>query len=146
VVELALTEPLPPIRGDRIQLQQVILNLVVNAADAMEAVLDRERRLRVASRPDNDAGVRIDVQDSGPGVALDEVDRVFAPFFTTKAKGMGMGLSISRSLVEAHGGKLKAQRAEPFGMIFSFVLPPSRAGGANGRQRAGGAERSTRVA
>jgi C4-dicarboxylate-specific signal transduction histidine kinase len=132
-VELALPEPAPSIRGDRVQLQQVILNLVMNAADAMEALTDRERRLQVTSRREGDAWVRIDVQDSGPGVALHDVDRVFAPFYTTKAHGMGMGLSIARSLVEAHGGTLKAHRADPYGMTFSFVLPTSRANGASGR-------------
>jgi signal transduction histidine kinase len=131
VIVLALTEPLPLIRGDRVQLQQVILNLVVNAADAMDSVTDRERHLQVTSRREDNGWVRIDVQDSGSGVALDDIDRLFAPFYTTKPKGMGMGLPISRSLIEAHGGTLKAHRAEPFGMIFSFVLPTLRAGGAN---------------
>jgi signal transduction histidine kinase len=128
-VELALVEPLPSVQGDRVQLQQVILNLVVNAADAMDAVTGRERILRVTSRRDDERGVRIDVQDSGPGVAVEDVERVFAPFYTTKAKGMGMGLSISRSLIEAHGGRLTGHRAEPFGMIFSFVLPMRHPGG-----------------
>jgi signal transduction histidine kinase len=146
VIELALTEPLASIRGDRVQLQQVILNLIVNAADAMDAVTDRERRLRLASRQADDGGVRIDVQDCGPGVALEDIDRIFAPFYTTKPKGMGMGLSISRSLVEAHGGTLTARRAEPFGMVFSFALPPSRASGANICVREQGAEPSFRAA
>lgn len=144
VVELALTEALPLIRGDRVQLQQVILNLVVNAADAMDAVADRERRLQVRSGREGDATVRIDVRDSGPGVAADEIDRMFAPFYTTKAKGMGMGLSISRSMVEAHGGTLTAHRAEPSGMVFSFVLPPPRADGDSDHLR-DRAESSTRV-
>lgn len=135
-VELALMEPFPLISGDRVQLQQVILNLVVNAADAMDAVTDRERHLHVTSRCEGDGWVRIDVQDSGSGIAVDDIDRVFAPFYTTKAKGMGMGLSISRSLIEAHGGTLKARRAEPFGMIFSFVLPAPLAGGEDDRRRA----------
>ena len=134
-VELALTGVLPLIRGDRVQLQQVILNLLVNAADAMDAVTDRERRLLVTSRRDDDGAVRVDVQDSGSGVALDDIEGVFAPFYTTKAQGMGMGLSISRSLIEAHDGTLKAQRAEPFGMIFSFVLPALRASEAPGHPR-----------
>jgi signal transduction histidine kinase len=134
-VELALTEPPPSIQGDRVQLQQVILNLAVNAADAMEAVRDRERRLRVTSAREGDGWVRVDVQDSGPGVAADDIDRLFAPFYTTKPHGMGMGLSLSRSLVEAHGGTLKAHRAEPFGMTFSFVLPTPRASGADAPRR-----------
>jgi signal transduction histidine kinase len=136
-VELALMEPLAPVNGDRVQLQQVILNLVVNAADAMDAVTGRERRLQVMSRREDDGRVRIDVQDSGSGIAVDDIDRVFAPFYTTKAKGMGMGLSISRSLIEAHGGTLKARRAEPFGMIFSFVLPTPRAAGGDDHRRDG---------
>jgi signal transduction histidine kinase len=136
VVELALAEPLPSIDADRVQLQQVILNLVVNAADAMDTVTDRERRLQMTSRREDNGGVRIEVQDSGPGVVLADIERIFAPFHTTKAKGMGMGLSISRSLIEAHGGTLTAHRVEPFGMVFSFVLPPPRAGGASGRLRA----------
>jgi C4-dicarboxylate-specific signal transduction histidine kinase len=117
----------------------------VNAADAMESVTDRERRLQVTSREDN-GGVRVDVQDSGPGVALDDIDRAFAPFYTTKAHGMGMGLSISRSLIEAHGGTLKARRAEPFGMIFSFVVPALRAGGVDGRLREHAAGHSSHAA
>ena len=141
-VELALTEPLPVIRGDRVQLQQVILNLVVNAADAMDAVTDRERRLRVTSAREGDAWVRVGVHDSGPGVAVDDIDQIFAPFYTTKAQGMGMGLSISRSLVEAHGGRLTAHRAEPLGMVFSFVLPPEPAD-TNGRPRGQAAEHSS---
>jgi C4-dicarboxylate-specific signal transduction histidine kinase len=144
VVELALTEPLPSIKGDRVQLQQVILNLVVNAAEAMDSVTDREHRLRVTSRRENDAWVRVEVQDSGPGIAVDDIDRLFAPFYTTKAHGMGMGLSISRSLVEAHGGTLKAARAEPFGMIFSFVLP--RTSEANGGLQEHAAGHSIRAA
>jgi signal transduction histidine kinase len=145
-VELALTEGLPLIRGDRVQLQQVILNLLVNAADAMDSVTDRERRLQVTSRRDGDGDVQVDVQDSGSGVALDDIERVFAPFYTTKAKGMGMGLSISRSLIEAHDGTLKAQRAEPYGMIFSFVLPPLRARKSNGHPLEGGAGHSSHAA
>jgi C4-dicarboxylate-specific signal transduction histidine kinase len=145
-VELTLTDPLPSIRGDRVQLQQVILNLVVNAADAMEAVTDRARRLQVTSRRDGDAWVRIDVQDSGPGIVVDDIDRVFAPFYTTKAHGMGMGLSISRSLVEAHGGTLTAQRADPFGMIFSFALPILRPNGANAPRPEQAAGESVRAA
>jgi signal transduction histidine kinase len=110
----------------------------------MDSVTDRERRLQVTSRRENGARVRVDVQDSGPGVAVDDIDRVFAPFYTTKAHGMGMGLSISRSLIEAHGGTLKAARGEPFGMIFSFVLPC--ASGANGRRQENAAGHSSRAA
>jgi signal transduction histidine kinase len=130
-LEVVLTERLPSVSGDRVQLQQVILNLVMNAADAMDAVTDREHRLQVMSRLDHDGWVRVDVADSGPGIALDDIERVFAPFYTTKTKGMGMGLSISRSLIEAHGGKLRAHLAVPFGMIFSFALPPADGGNAS---------------
>jgi signal transduction histidine kinase len=96
---------------------------VVNAADAMELVTDRERILRVKTEPDPSFDVRVEVQDSGPGIAAADLDSVFAPFYTTKSKGMGMGLSISRSLIEAHGGRIWATQALPFGTIFTFVLP-----------------------
>ena len=109
-------------RADRVQLQQVLLNLIMNAIEAMAAVTVRPRTLCVESRIDESGDVFIAVRDSGTGSGL-EADRLFTPFFTTKADGMGMGLSISRSLVESHGGRLWATPNAPHGAVFSFTLP-----------------------
>jgi PAS domain S-box-containing protein len=113
---------LPSVLADRVQLQQVLLNLIMNGIEAMTAVTDRPRLLGVQTRIDESGDVLIAVSDSGPGFGL-ELDRVFHPFFTTKANGMGMGLSISRSLVENHGGRLWAGPNFPHGAVFSFTLP-----------------------
>jgi PAS domain S-box-containing protein len=117
-----LTTDLPFVLADRVQLQQVLLNLIMNSVEALTAVTDRPRLLWVQSRIDESGDVLVAVCDSGTGFDL-EVDRVFTPFFTTKAKGMGMGLSISRSLVESHGGRLWATPNFPHGAVFSFTLP-----------------------
>jgi len=103
-------------------LQQVLLNLIMNGIEAMTAITDRPRTLWVQSRVDESGDVMVTVRDSGSGLGS-EGDRVFTPFFTTKANGMGMGLSISRSLVESHGGRLWATPNSPHGAIFSFTLP-----------------------
>jgi signal transduction histidine kinase len=103
-------------------LQQVLLNLIMNGIEALIEVTDRPRLLWVQSRIDESGDLLVAVSDSGTGFDL-EVDRVFTPFFTTKAKGMGMGLSISRSLVESHGGRLWATSNSPCGAVFSFTLP-----------------------
>jgi signal transduction histidine kinase len=103
-------------------LQQVLLNLIMNGIEAMTAVTNRPRLLWVQSRIDASGEVLVAVSDSGAGFDLD-VDRVFTPFFTTKADGLGMGLSISRSLVESHGGRLWATPNSPHGAVFSFTLP-----------------------
>jgi C4-dicarboxylate-specific signal transduction histidine kinase len=108
--------------GDRIQLQQVLLNLIMNSIEAMAAVTDRARSLAVESQVDESGNILVAIRDSGPGLGL-EADRVFAPFFTTKANGIGMGLSISRSLVEDHGGRLWATPNSPYGAVFYFTLP-----------------------
>jgi C4-dicarboxylate-specific signal transduction histidine kinase len=108
--------------ADRVQLQQVLLNLIMNGIEAMAAVTDRPRLLGVQSRVDESGGVLVALSDSGTGFGL-ELDRVFNPFFTTKANGMGMGLSISRSLVESHGGRLWAAPNSPHGAVVSFTLP-----------------------
>ena len=113
---------LPSVLADRVQLQQVLLNLIMNGIEAMAAVTDRPRLLGVQSRIDESGDVLVAVSDSGTGFGL-ELDRVFHPFFTTKANGMGMGLSISRSLVESHGGRLWAAPNSPHGAVFSFTLP-----------------------
>jgi C4-dicarboxylate-specific signal transduction histidine kinase len=122
LVDYQLTANLPFVSADRVQLQQVLLNLIMNGIEALIPVTDRPRLLWVQSRIDESGDLLVAVSDSGTGFDL-EVDRVFTPFFTTKAKGMGMGLSISRSLVESHGGRLWATSNSPCGAVFSFTLP-----------------------
>jgi PAS domain S-box-containing protein len=122
LLEPQLTKALPFVLADRVQLQQVLLNLIMNGIEAMTAVTDRPRLLWVQSRIDESGDVLVAVRDSGSGLGLD-ADRVFTPFFTTKASGMGMGLPISRSLIEAHGGRLWAAPNSPHGAVFSFSLP-----------------------
>ena len=122
VVERELTKALPLVLADRVQLQQVLLNLIMNGIEAMNAITTRPRLLLVQSRVDESGDVLVAVADSGTGLSQ-EADRVFTPFFTTKANGMGMGLSISRSLIEGHGGRLWAEPNVPHGAVFSFTLP-----------------------
>jgi PAS domain S-box-containing protein len=122
LLELQLKKTLPLVLVDRVQLQQVLLNLIMNGIEAMTAVTDRRRMLWVQSRVDESGDILVAVRDSGAGLGSDS-DRVFTPFFTTKANGMGMGLPISRSLVESHGGRLWATPNSPQGAIFSFTLP-----------------------
>jgi C4-dicarboxylate-specific signal transduction histidine kinase len=117
-----LASDLPTVLGDRIQLQQVMLNLIMNAIEATTSVTDRARSLEVQSQVDESGDVLVAVSDAGTGFGS-EVDHVFTPFFTTKATGMGMGLSISRTLVESHGGRLWATPNYPHGAVFSFTLP-----------------------
>jgi len=121
-VERQLTRTLPLVTADRVQLQQVLLNLIMNGIEAMTAVTNRPRVLWVQSRMDESGNVEVAVRDSGTGLGPEE-DRVFTPFFTTKANGMGMGLPISRSLIESHGGQLLAQPNVPHGAALSFTLP-----------------------
>jgi signal transduction histidine kinase len=108
---------------DRVQLQQVIINLVMNGMEAMQAVSDRPRELEIRSGQDEAHQVHVSVTDCGTGIEPEHVDRLFNTFFTTKANGMGMGLSICRSIVQAHGGQLWARANEPYGAIFQFTLP-----------------------
>jgi len=122
LVECQMTKTLPLVWADRIQLQQVLLNLIMNGIEAMTAVTDRPRVLWVQSRIDESGDILVAVRDSGIGFGS-EADRVFTPFFTTKPNGMGMGLPISRSLVEDHGGRLWAKPNVPHGALFSFILP-----------------------
>src|SRR4029077_2534399 len=112
---------LPRVPGDPVQLQQVLINLVVNAIEAMRASTDRPRELRIRVEKNAD-GILVQVQDSGPGIAPELADRIFEPFFTTKAEGIGMGLSISRSIIESHGGHLSMARGSQ-GALFQFTLP-----------------------
>jgi signal transduction histidine kinase len=124
-VRTELLNDLPNVVGNRVQLQLVFRNLIVNAVEAMSSVTDRERVLRIKSAivP---SGVRITVADSGTGIDPQSIDRIFHTFFTTKAHGMGMGLSICRSIVEAHGGKLSASPSHPYGSIFEIDLPAAK--------------------
>ena len=124
LVDRQLTTKLPYVLADRVQLQQVLLNLIMNGIEALIAVTDRPRFIGVQSRVEQSGDVLVAVSDSGTGFDS-EVDRVFTPFFTTKPTGMGMGLSISRSLVEGHGGRLWAEPNSPHGAVFSFTLPAS---------------------
>ena len=117
-----LAGDVPPVLGDRIQLQQVILNLIMNALDAMTGITERPRELLIASSHDT-TNVLIIVQDSGAGFEGQDPEQIFQPFFTTKSQGLGMGLSISRSIVEAHGGRLWASSAPIHGAIFQCTLP-----------------------
>lgn len=122
LLERRLTEPLPLVFGDRVQLQQVLLNLIMNSIEALSPVTDRPRILAVQSRADESNNVLVAVSDSGIGLRPG-TNSIFTPFFTTKENGMGMGLPISRSLIEAHGGELWAAPNSPHGTVFSFTLP-----------------------
>ena len=118
-----LADGLPLTQGDRVQLQQVMLNLIVNAIEAMSAVSHGSRELLIGTSTDASGAVRITVQDSGPGLNPETFDRLFDPFYTTKANGMGMGLSICRSIVEAHDGRIWASQTAGLGSTFHFTLP-----------------------
>src|SRR5580658_10383623 len=122
VVQTDLAPDLPKVLGDRIQLQQVLLNLILNAIEAMSTITDRPRELLVRSSKDPD-GVLIQVHDSGAGVDPGQAGHIFEPFFTTKPQGIGMGLSVGRSIVEAHGGRLWFTRGSSHGVVFQFTVP-----------------------
>ncbi|MDB5608164.1 MAG: nodV2, partial [Bradyrhizobium sp.] len=114
---------LPVIMADRVQLQQVVLNLVMNGIDAMRAVMDRPRKLTVRSQLNDQGNVIVNVADSGVGLDPANRDRIFDSFFTTKPEGMGMGLAISNTIIQAHNGQLWAESGSPFGAVFGFTLP-----------------------
>jgi signal transduction histidine kinase len=118
-----LADDLPSVLADRVQLQQVILNLFMNAAEAMLSIPERERLVCVRSGKHDGGGAVIAVEDSGPGVEPEDAKRIFEAFFTTKAEGMGMGLSICRSIVESHGGRITVAKAVPQGTVFQVTLP-----------------------
>jgi two-component system sensor kinase FixL len=121
-LEFAIPADLPPVRGDQVQIQQVLLNLILNGMDALEGLNDRPRSVTVSARREGPTRVEISVSDSGRGIDADHFDHIFEPFFTTKSKGIGMGLSISRGLIEAHGGRLWAENTA-VGATFRFTLP-----------------------
>jgi PAS domain S-box-containing protein len=127
-VRTELAAGLPPVRGDRVQLQQVLLNLVMNGIDAMKAVTDRPRVLRIRAQTHESGQVLVAVQDAGIGLDPQSIERLFEPFYTTKPEGMGMGLSISRSIIEAHGGRLWASPNVGPGVTVQFTLPTGDAG------------------
>ena len=122
-MQTQFAEDLPLIQGDQVQLQQVMVNLIVNAIQAMSGSGDGRRELQISTETDEAEGVRVRVRDSGPGFAPAALERVFEPFYTTKPEGMGMGLSICRSIIEAHGGQLWATGCEPRGALFQFTIP-----------------------
>jgi C4-dicarboxylate-specific signal transduction histidine kinase len=121
-VQTRLAEGLFPIHGDRVQLQQVVLNLLLNAVEAMGSVDGEPRELLISTEQEH-KGVVVAVRDSGPGIDPACMERVFDAFYTTKPKGVGMGLSICRSIIDAHGGRLWADANEPRGTVFQFTLP-----------------------
>jgi PAS domain S-box-containing protein len=120
-VRTQLAEGLPRVQGDRVQLQQVLLNLIINAIEAMRDVGEKERELLIITRHGPD-GVSVEVRDSGPGFAPADIDRVFEAFHSTKPSGLGLGLSICRSIIEAHNGRLWASANQPRGASFQFAL------------------------
>src|SRR5262249_28227734 len=122
-IKTELAEALPFFPGDRVQIQQVMVNLIVNAIQAMSGPSDRRRELQIGSQTDASGGVRVGVRDTGPGLAPESLPRLFEPFYTTKADGMGVGLAICRTIVEAHGGRLWATACEPHGALFQFTIP-----------------------
>ena len=122
-LQTRFSQGLPPIQGDRVQLQQVILNLIVNAIEAMSAGSDGLRELLISTETNASDGVLVAVRDSGPGLASASLERIFDAFYTTKASGMGMGLSICRSIIEAHRGRIWAEENVPQGVTFQFTLP-----------------------
>ena len=125
VVQTILAADLPPVLGDRVQLQQVIMNLVMNGADAMSSLTDRPRVLRVESKVNGEGSILVTIEDSGTGIEEAIRHRIFDPLFTTKPAGMGMGLSICRRIIEAHGGRLRASPSTPHGTEFQFTIPGS---------------------
>ena len=126
-VRTELDAAIMPVTGNRVQLQQVLFNLITNAIEAMETVADRT--MLVKSERENSGQVRVTVEDSGTGVEPQHVDKIFGSFFTTKVDGMGMGLSICRSIIESHGGRLWASPARSHGAVFQFTLPTGRSQG-----------------
>jgi signal transduction histidine kinase len=131
-VQTELAEGLPLIRGDRVQLQQVILNVMINAVEAMSSVSNGSRELLIGTGEDASEGVLVAVKDSGPGLKPESFEHLFDSFYTTKPGGLGMGLSICRSIVEAHGGRIWATPNAGPGITVQFSLPINGQGAAAG--------------
>jgi signal transduction histidine kinase len=122
-VSLDISDALPMIHGDRVQLEQVLLNLIINALEAMASVNDRPRDLQVSATRSSGGSVLVSIRDSGVGIDPSNVEKIYDAFFTTKPMGVGMGLSISRSIIEAHGGRIWAVRNDGAGLTMQFTLP-----------------------
>jgi len=122
-----LTHNLPLVSADRVQLQQIMINLIVNAIEAMAGASNGSRELKIVSGIDDRNDVFVEVQDTGPGLDPEKLDRLFQSFYTTKPDGIGMGLAISRSIAEAHGGRLSAAPNQPHGAVFRLTLPVEEA-------------------
>jgi C4-dicarboxylate-specific signal transduction histidine kinase len=121
-VDTALAPGLPKVRGDHIQLQQVLLNLIINGCDSMQAIPIAERRILIETTRENERFARVSVIDRGAGIAPAMMERMFEPFFSTKSQGLGMGLSICRAIIKAHGGQLWAENNRDRGASFHFTL------------------------
>src|SRR6266852_5369192 len=140
-VQTRLTQGVAPVRGDRVQLQQGVLNLILNAVEAMSSVEAGARELLITSEQNQTGDVLVAVRDSGPGIDPEHLERVFEAFYTTKSSGTGMGLSICRSIINAHGGRLWGEANEPRGAVFQFTFPGAEReldGHANAVTAAGG--------
>ena len=122
-VHVRTAEGLSPVKGDRVQLQQVMLNLILNSIEAMASADVSERKLEITTESRHTDGLLVAVADSGPGIAANDLERIFESFYTTKASGVGIGLSICRSIIDAHGGRLWAEAHRPRGAVFRFTLP-----------------------
>jgi len=125
-IQTRLAKGLPAVHADRVQVQQVSLNLILNAVDAMRAVNEGARQLSIATEQTRDGDVLVSVRDTGPGIDPAHIERVFEAFYTTKPSGIGMGLSICQSIIDAHGGRLWAETNKPKGAVFRFTLPPNK--------------------
>jgi PAS domain S-box-containing protein len=123
VIEMELTRGLPLVKGDRVHLQQVLLNLILNGMDAMSQIPDSRRRLRIGARENGHGHIEVAVSDCGAGISDDRMPHIFDSFFTTKREGMGLGLSIARSIVEAHNGEIGVENNSSGGATFRFTVP-----------------------
>ena len=146
ILQFDLAENLPLIFGDRIQLQQVILNLLRNAADAMSTIDDRPRELLIRTERNEENQVRLSVKDSGTGFTPQAAEKIFEAFYSTKVDGMGMGLSISRSIIEAHQGRIWATPNDGPGATFSFAIPCTPEGLPEAESRGNRADSTTGAA
>jgi signal transduction histidine kinase len=125
-VNTRLMDGLVPVQGDRVQLQQVLVNLILNAVEAMSSVEDGARELSIRTEQSQPGGILVAVRDSGPGIDAVNLERVFEPFYTTKTSGVGMGLSICQTIINGHGGRLWMSANEPRGAVFQFTLPAAQ--------------------